>query len=48
MLQPTGKVMQKTRHSNGNPESLFLWEGIIVVSDVEVVAEVSIEHELVD
>ena len=43
MLQPSVKVMQNTRHSNGNPESLFPLEGIIVVSAVELFAEVSIE-----
>ena len=49
MLQPSVKVVQCTRHFNANLESSFPREGIMVVSTaVEVVAEVSIDHELVD
>jgi hypothetical protein len=48
MLHPSVKVVQSTRHSNANLESLFPREGIKVVSAIEVVAEVSIDHELVD
>ena len=49
MLHPSVKVVQSTRHSNANLESLFPREGIAVtVSDEEAVAEASIDHELVD
>ena len=47
MLHPSVKVVQSTRHSNANLESLFSQEGIAVtVSEEEAVAEASIDHKL--
>ena len=48
MLHPSVKVVQPTRHSNANLKSLFPRERFMVVSAVEVVSKVSIDHEFVD
>ena len=47
MPYPRVKVVQSACHSNANLESLFPRQGV-VVSVIEVVAEVSITDELVD